>query len=91
MMMPGMTYLPSGGFVPDQHETILIDLSVEWYVRCMSGFVPTAGYQICRLPIEGEIGILGPWCFVRSSANPSAIRNIKALRSRMRLPCYPAQ
>lgn len=85
MMTPGMTYLESGDFVPDLHQTVLIHPSLEWDVRCMLGFVPLSGYQICRLPVEGELGIVGPWCFVRS-ADPAAIKDIETLRSQIRLP-----
>ncbi len=67
-MFPGMKYLESGEVILDRDVIVVVDPSFEWEMRCTSFFsaayVPIHLLRTCRLPLNGEIGVAGPWRIV---------------------------
>ena len=78
-MVSGMVYQDDGQLIPDPYEIVTIDPSIEWDVRCRTlGMAPLGLYAFrqCRLPLPGEIGMMGPWRIVVAAGGIKDMRDL---------------
>jgi hypothetical protein len=81
--MTEMVYLESGEICLDPDHVVMIAPALEFAARCMIGFVPVRLRRAFRVPIEGEIGIVGN-CRVVVSEDAATISDVREMKRQIR-------